>query len=83
MISGNIIFGVITLLLSSFLFIYSWRFKTRNNFKIAVLLLLLGGLILRIYTSADFYLHTWDERYHALVAKNMIQHPLTPTFIHQ
>jgi 4-amino-4-deoxy-L-arabinose transferase-like glycosyltransferase len=37
------------------------------------------GLALRIYTSSDFFLHNWDERYHALVAKNMIQHPLTPT----
>ena len=37
------------------------------------------GLALRIYTSSDFFLHTWDERYHALVAKNFIHHPLTPT----
>ena len=40
------------------------------------------GLALRIYTSSDFFLHTWDERYHALVAKNFIHHPLTPTFYH-
>lgn len=37
------------------------------------------GLALRIYTSLDFFLHTWDERYHALVAKNLINHPLKPT----
>lgn len=37
------------------------------------------GLVLRIYASSDFFLHTWDERYHALVAKNLINHPLTPT----
>ncbi len=37
------------------------------------------GLALRVYTSSDFFLHTWDERYHALVAKNLINHPLTPT----
>jgi len=29
--------------------------------------------------ASDHYLHEWDERYHALVAKNMIQHPLKPT----
>ncbi|MFN5334033.1 MAG: ArnT family glycosyltransferase [Bacteroidota bacterium] len=45
----------------------------------AVLLLMVCGLALRIYTSSDFFLHTWDERYHALVAKNLINHPLTPT----
>lgn len=42
-------------------------------------MLLLGGLVLRIYTSSDFFLHTWDERYHALVAKNIINHPFVPT----
>ncbi len=29
--------------------------------------------------ASDLFLHTWDERYHALVAKNMLGHPLTPT----
>jgi 4-amino-4-deoxy-L-arabinose transferase len=27
----------------------------------------------------DPYLNLWDERFHALVAKNLLQHPLTPT----
>jgi 4-amino-4-deoxy-L-arabinose transferase-like glycosyltransferase len=26
----------------------------------------------------DPFLHDWDERYHALVARNMMQHPFTP-----
>ncbi|MEN0007062.1 MAG: glycosyltransferase family 39 protein, partial [Bacteroidota bacterium] len=41
-------------------------------------LLLLLGLSLRLFTSADAYLHEWDERYHALVAKNMLKEPLQP-----
>jgi 4-amino-4-deoxy-L-arabinose transferase-like glycosyltransferase len=28
--------------------------------------------------ARDRFLHTWDERFHALVAKNMIEHPLRP-----
>ena len=36
------------------------------------------GLLLRIYTATDLFLHPWDERYHALVAKNLIEHPLRP-----
>jgi 4-amino-4-deoxy-L-arabinose transferase len=43
------------------------------------MMLLICGFIMRMYTSSELYLHEWDERYHALVAKNMIQHPLTPT----
>ncbi len=75
----NLIFGILVILLCSVGYFYSWKFHTRNNYKIAVLLLLLCGLMLRIYTSADLFLHVWDERYHALVAKNLIQHPLIPT----
>jgi 4-amino-4-deoxy-L-arabinose transferase-like glycosyltransferase len=36
------------------------------------------GLILRLYMSNNSQLHQWDERYHALVAKNLAEHPLTP-----
>jgi len=37
------------------------------------------GLLLKVYISSDMFLHPWDERYHALVAKNMLNHPLVPT----
>lgn len=40
---------------------------------------MLGGLALRIFTASDPFLHTWDEGYHALVAKNLMQHPFKPT----
>jgi 4-amino-4-deoxy-L-arabinose transferase len=29
--------------------------------------------------ASDHYIHDWDERYHAVVAKNLIKHPLKPT----
>lgn len=76
---GNLLFGILTVIFCTIGYYFSWKFQSRDNFKIAVLLLILCGLTLRIYTSTDFFLHTWDERYHALVAKNLIQHPLTPT----
>ncbi|MCC7050953.1 MAG: glycosyltransferase family 39 protein, partial [Bacteroidia bacterium] len=40
---------------------------------------MLGALLLRIYSSSYSPLGKWDERYHALVAKNLIKHPLKPT----
>jgi len=45
---------------------------------IALLLIMMCGLLLRIYTATDLYLHAWDERYHALVAKSLISNPLHP-----
>ncbi len=75
----NLLFGILTILLCFIGYFFAWKFHIRDNYKIAILLLILCGLTLRIYTSTDFFLHTWDERFHALVAKNLIQHPLTPT----
>jgi len=75
----NLLFGLLTIGFCVVGYYYAWKFQLRNDFKKAVLLVILCGLALRIYTSTDFFLHEWDERYHALVAKNIIQHPLKPT----
>ncbi len=75
----NLLFGILTIILCFTGYSFSWKFQMQDKYKLAVLLLLICGLTLRIYTSADFFLHAWDERYHALVAKHLIHHPLTPT----
>lgn len=41
--------------------------------------MILCGLVIRIYVSTDLFLHVWDERYHALVAKNLMHHFFVPT----
>lgn len=57
-------------------------FMKRNA---ALYAIFLAGLSLRIYMAfLDPMLHDWDERFHALVAKNMIVHPFKPMlYIHQ
>jgi 4-amino-4-deoxy-L-arabinose transferase len=75
----NIIWGITTVIICSFGYFYSWKKWRQENYQVAVLLLIACGLILRFYMATDFYLHEWDERYHALVAKNLINHPLRPT----
>lgn len=44
---------------------------------------MLAGIILRFFLASDMYLHAWDERYHALVAKNMMEHPFQPTLFRE
>ncbi len=41
-------------------------------------LLVLGGLGLRLFCALDPLPHDWDERFHALVAKNLMADPLRP-----
>ena len=44
-------------------------------------LLLAAFVVLGIYLTAarlDPYLHPWDERFHAVVAKRMLDDPFTP-----
>lgn len=57
----------------------SWRCARLRRHGAALLLLVLGGLLLRLVAAGDASLHAWDERYHALVAKNLIRDPLKPT----
>ncbi len=60
-------------------YVLSYRCFNRGSPKLGLLLLLIGGLILRVFVSLDFFLHEWDERYHALVAKNLSTHFFIPT----
>jgi len=76
---NNQVFGIITVLICSIGYFYSWKYASKGKYKIAVLLLILCGFILRIYIATDLYLHVWDERYHALVAKNLLHHFFIPT----
>ncbi len=59
-------------------FVFAWRSAWRGKHQLALWLLIGGGLLLRVGPLLDPFLHTWDERYHALVAKNMMVHPFTP-----
>lgn len=76
---ANLLSGILTVALCAAAFFLAWRAAQRENYRLALLLILAGGLLLRVYAATDLFLHEWDERYHALVAKNMMDHPLRPT----
>lgn len=57
---------------------FAWKFQSRQQYFFAITLLVLCGLILRVFVATDCYLHPWDERYHALVAKNLMTNPFIP-----
>jgi 4-amino-4-deoxy-L-arabinose transferase-like glycosyltransferase len=74
----NLLLGILTIALCSLGYALAYRqWKLRQATR-ALLLIMAAGLLLRVYAASDFYLHNWDERYHALVAKNMMQNPLQP-----
>lgn len=75
----NIVFGIAILLGAFISYFYSWKSFKKDDYNTAVLFITFSGLLFFIYSSTDFFLHEWDERYHALVAKNLMNHPLIPT----
>lgn len=75
---GNVVFGILTIIVSSGGFYLAFRQYRKTNYRIALGLILFCGLCLRLFTAADFFLHPWDERFHALVAKNMMSNPFAP-----
>lgn len=71
--------GILTLGVCLILFLFAFRLFRHNRIGLSLALIILAGLLLRIQAGTDMFLHNWDERYHALVAKNLIKHPLVPT----
>ncbi len=56
------------------------RFSEKKSIAPNLIALVAGGLILRLLAiTATPFLEVWDEQFHALVAKNLMAHPLTPT----
>lgn len=54
-------------------------FFYKENTKVALGLLVFTGFLLSLFMAAiDPFLHPWDERFHALVAKNMMEAPFQP-----
>jgi len=63
-----------------FFLLTSIIFFLKNRINTAVFLLFLAALSFFIFASLlDPFLNLWDERFHALVAKNLMNHPLRPT----
>lgn len=57
---------------------FAWKSFKQGNYRLSVIILVLLGITLRVFAGSDLFLHDWDERYHALVAKNMMEYPFTP-----
>lgn len=71
--------GAITVLLCMSGYVLAFQYFRKGLDLPAILLIVLCGFLLRLFAGFDLYLHPWDERFHALVAKNLIEHPLLPT----
>lgn len=68
------------LLLGGFLlFVASFILHFQGKTRWAIGLLTLGGLCFFIFAAiVDPFLHSWDERFHAVVAKNCMDDPFAP-----
>ncbi len=53
----------------------------RGRSGLALGLVLLTAAILRANLAWHAWLGAWDERYHALVARHLMEHPLLPTLV--
>jgi 4-amino-4-deoxy-L-arabinose transferase len=69
--------GLLLASLPAFIGILTFAYSRKE--KPALLLLLASAFLLRLFMiSLDPYLQDWDERFHALVAKNLIEYPFKP-----
>lgn len=70
--------GLCIVILSLVLFWVAFLSYKKDKYSLALLLIVIAGILLRIFTCLDTFLHPWDERYHALVAKHLIEYPFKP-----
>jgi 4-amino-4-deoxy-L-arabinose transferase-like glycosyltransferase len=75
----NYIVGILTLIPAGLCFALAYYYGKREQTAVSLFFIFLGGLILRISSGLYFFLEPWDERYHALAARNMLNHPFVPT----
>jgi len=67
------------LILSFALCAVSIYLSYKNRDKTALIFLFFTAFFLRLFMAhLDPFLHEWDERFHALVARNMMHDPFTP-----
>ncbi|MCB9355743.1 MAG: glycosyltransferase family 39 protein [Lewinellaceae bacterium] len=74
----NLVFGIISMALCVSFFVAALKKYRSNQYRLALLFIMLAGIVLRLFVASDLYLHEWDERYHALVAKNLTDNPFVP-----
>jgi 4-amino-4-deoxy-L-arabinose transferase-like glycosyltransferase len=67
------------MLAAGLLFLFALRAGRQGRTAAAAAAIVAAGLVLRLYAGCDLFLHAWDERFHALVAKHLMAHPLLPT----
>ena len=64
---------------SVFFMLVSASFFLKKKYNLAVVFLIIAAIPLKYFIiSLDGFLNTWDESFHALVAKNMSDFPLKP-----
>jgi hypothetical protein len=76
---NNLVLGISTIVSCSLLCYLAFRFAAQGRYSIALPSILVCAGLLRVFVSLDPELHTWDERYHALVGKHVFEDPLKPT----
>lgn len=77
------ILGLAAISTTALLLWAAFHAERRGKVLPVALAIVAAGLVLRTYVSSDRFLHPWDERYHALVAKNLTAHPLRPMLYDQ
>jgi Dolichyl-phosphate-mannose-protein mannosyltransferase len=63
---------------SVILYRLSYKYYASEKYDFSLASILIGGILLRLLMMNDPFLHTWDERYHFLVAKNLLNNPIEP-----
>jgi 4-amino-4-deoxy-L-arabinose transferase-like glycosyltransferase len=77
LIARDLVGGALILLVAGLLVGAWWSMRTNRPMRCLGMIVAIAFFV-RAFAACDTHLHDWDERYHALVAKSLYQHPFTP-----
>src|SRR5688572_2720311 len=73
--------GHLIVLFCLIFYYFTFHFYREKKYQTGIYFLLGAVVLIRIYIGSHQFLFPWDERFHALVAKNMLEHPFKPMLI--
>jgi 4-amino-4-deoxy-L-arabinose transferase-like glycosyltransferase len=73
--------GHLIILICILFYYFATHFYREKKYQLGVLFILGAVAVIRIYMGSHPFFMPWDERFHALVAKNMVDDPFTPMLI--
>ncbi len=69
---------ILLFIFATLMCVQGYKSFIKEEYNLSLIYILLIGILLRVLSASDPFVHSWDERYHFLVAKNLCDNAFEP-----